>query len=446
MSKLIESLELTSNLYVAVNSVFDEMFSREVVTINIVTPEGIRHAHDFSNVLLSIRSHMPQAVFRLDSSSQIKTLPKRKKIFSIFLVQNEQQFLAIFRKVTPEIFRFNGRFVVVLTDGENFGMNEIFEHFWQKMIYNVIVIFENENRKVLIYTFFPFNHERCDDVRPVKINIFENSAFVNGLGNIFHSKVENIFNCPVRVAIANNKKPYISIKKLHNGTMQLDGQNIKLLTAVAERLKFRTVLTYVGRDGTFYENGTSDGILGTLLDDRADMALGHLWMKSSRLAILGATNAYASEQQMLVVPPGKIRTPLQKLVVPLTTTVWLIIFVIYSTSFVVISVVKKLKLEAFVFGAGVKHPKMNVFVGLLGGTVKVLPRRNFARFLLMAYLMYSLVIRSIYQGSFYHIAQAGDELSEFETIQQMIDQNFIFYINNANADTFQANAAIRGRF
>lgn len=64
----------------------------------------------------------------------------------------------------------------------------------------------------------------------------------------------------------------------------------------------------------------------------------------------------------------------------------------------------------------------------------------------MAYLLYSLVIRSIYQGSFYHIAQTGGRLREIQSIQELIDGNFKIYVYSANADTFQENAAIRSRY
>lgn len=439
--KVVENM--TSSLHEAVNLVFEEMFSREVITVNVIIAEGSRPAQDFLDGLLSTQSVPSDVVFRLDTSYDV--IAWRKKIFNLFPVQNMKQFYMIFGNVTPEKFRFNGFFVVVLIDGQTSDMEEIFEQFWQKMIYNVVIIFECDCGQVFIYTFLPFSSDRCNDVRPVEINSFKNSRFRYGLETLFDSNIENMFDCPVRVAIADNREPFISIKNASDGTKLLVGQDIKLLTAVAESLNFKINITYIGRDGTFYGNGTSDGILEPLLDNTADIALGHSWIKPSQMSFLGATNSFASEPQMLVIPPRKGWTPLQKLVIPFSTTVWMLILTIHFTSFVVILAVKRSRHDAFVFGTKVRHPEMNVLIGLLGGTMTVLPTRNFARFMLMAYLMYSLVIRSIYQGSFYHIAQTGGRLKEIQSIAQLIEENFKIYIYSANADTFKENAAIRNR-
>lgn len=281
-SGIIEVLgNSTPNLFAAVNLVFKEMFSREVITVNVVIPEDSRPAQDFLDGLLSTELNTTGLVFRLDTSHEV--IAKRKKIFNIFPVQNMEQFNMIFVKVTPEKFRFNGYFVVVLIDGETFKMDSIFELFWQKMIHNVIVIYECECGRVFVYTFLPFRRDRCNDVRPVEINSFNNASFTEGLETLFSSNIENMFNCPVRVAIADNREPFISIETTSDGTTVLDGQDIKLLTAVAESLHFDINVTYIGRDGTFYGNGTSDGILEPLLDNTADIALGHSWIKPSQM-------------------------------------------------------------------------------------------------------------------------------------------------------------------
>lgn len=59
--------------------------------------------------------------------------------------------------------------------------------------------------------------------------------------------------------------------------------------------------------------------------------------------------------------------------------------------------------------------------------MSVLPGRNFARFLLMLYILFCFVIRIAYQGKQFEFLQKEMRPADVETINQMISRNFSFY-------------------
>jgi hypothetical protein len=114
-----------------------------------------------------------------------------------------------------------------------------------------------------------------------------------------------------------------------------------------------------------------------------------------------------------------------------------VIFLINSRSKVV---------QNFVFGTNVKTPYLNLFIAFIGGSQKKLPGRNFARFLLMMFLMYSLVIRTIYQGSFYQFLKSNKKHREAQSVDELTEKDFKIYAFSAYLELFENFEALKKRF
>lgn len=102
--------------------------------------------------------------------------------------------------------------------------------------------------------------------------------------------------------------------------------------------------------------------------------------------------------------------------------------------------------QFFVFGAAIRNTYLNVFIDFIGGSQHKLPRRNFAWFILMMFVMYSLVIRTLYQGSFFQLIQSGKRHKEVHTIDEMVANDFIFYVSVGISNIFQGSEATRNRW
>lgn len=131
-----------------------------------------------------------------------------------------------------------------------------------------------------------------------------------------------------------------------------------------------------------------------------------------------------------MIPPGESLTPFEKLFRPFQQTVWIFLFITLLTGAVVIFIFNfsKKSSKALVFGDDIRTPYLNMLIGIVGGSQHVLPKKSFSRSLLMMFLLFCLVQRSIYQGSLYIFLQSDGRNPDVATIDEMIEKNFDFYV------------------
>ena len=383
--------------------------------------------------------------YRHENPHGLKNLSNHRKSLSIFVVENFQEFRKIYKNISREVFKFYRFFFIVLVNGEIPEIQKIFESLWTIQIFNVNLMFEDQNGEVLVKTFAPFTPESCNDTSPVQSNSFKNGKFIKN--SIFLKKLRNLHNCPIRVAVANNSEPYVIERLTPNGTRLMSGREISLITTLAETLNFKIVYSYIGDEGYFYPNKTSIGVLKSIADNKTDLALSNLWLKMNRMKSFGASFSYSSDQIVFVIPLGKKFTALQTLIYPFKRTFWGLILLFYFIGVLVIFFVKRKSktVQNFIFGSGVRNPFMNMFTAFLGGNQKKLPKRNFARYLLMMFLIYSLVIRTLYQGSFFKLLTSNKRNKEVQTINEMIEKDFKFYVYEGNEDIYHAFKEVEER-
>jgi hypothetical protein len=139
---------------------------------------------------------------------------------------------------------------------------------------------------------------------------------------------------------------------------------------------------------------------------------------------------------------------MEKLIYPLSWDLWAAICFCFFVGLVVIAVIKRLPrfVEKFVFGTRVTHPYLNLFTVFIGGNQKQLPGRNFARFLLTMFLIYSFIIRTVYQASFFNLLNSNQRHKEVKSINEMIDKNFDFFVDFGTKDLLEGNQGINQRF
>jgi hypothetical protein len=71
---------------------------------------------------------------------------------------------------------------------------------------------------------------------------------------------------------------------------------------------------------------------------------------------------------------------------------------------------------------------------MLGGGLVILPGRNFARFNLMLYILFCMVLRTAYQGVQFDMMLKEIRPKNVETIDELIDNNFKVYGENVSID------------
>lgn len=135
------------------------------------------------------------------------------------------------------------------------------------------------------------------------------------------------------------------------------------------------------------------------------------------------------DEVYLAIPPGEEFNCFKKLLLPFDAATMFWISVTFSTAFITVAVLKfsKLKVRILVYGRNVEGPAMNVIRAFFGLSQTVVPQNFFARFLLMVLVLFSLVIRTAYQGKMFEFMQKEMRKPTVKSVDEMIDKKFTFF-------------------
>lgn len=418
-------MENESNLVEAVHLLALKVFTTKTMTIGLIE---VRSTSDFRQELLRKIFSNSEIVLRQDTTQSFSRF-KRQRRGSMVLIRSFQDFLEMYSKLTSDTFKFNGIFMIVLIDGKIAEIPEIFSLLWKIRIFNSIVIFESEKAEVFVQSFKPFKPGKCNDTTPIIIDQFENGKFNRSAESYFLNNMKDLQKCPIRAAISNTSDPYLFVKKLPSGGYELSGRDFDLMKALSESLNFKLNYTFVGPVGYLLDNGSSAGPLRSLMDGEADITVSNWFLKENRVKYFDMTTAYFADSLVFLIPPGRDFKSYEKLIFPFSISLWFAILTTFLIAFVTIFAINLCpsKVQNFVFGTGVTYPTLNVAAGFLGGSQKILPTTSFARYLLMLFLLYSLILRAVYQASFYQLLQANTHHKEVQSMNEMIENNFTFY-------------------
>ena len=438
-----------SNLSDALCNVIQHINPNGVFPGNLISSEHSSSflPKDYLNSFLMTISKSPFALFRLKTTNGTKKLLRRKFLFVVLIVENFENFLNILQEIERNYYKFNGLYLIVFVNGEIPEVQQMFELLWKVQIFNVNLMYEDENGEILVKTFTPFTPESCNSVKPVLINRLRNGKFLEKSEKFYPEKMKNLHNCPIRVSIANNNEPYIIERFTPNGTQVLSGRDFYLMTTLAESLNFKIVYSFVGTEGYFYPNGTSSGPLRAITENKADMSASNWWLKENRLNFFDFSNVYAHDQLIFTIPPGQKLTALEKLIYPFQFMSWAFILLFCSMGLLIIFVMKWQSkcVQDFVIGPGVKDPYFNMFAVFVGQSRRKLPGKNFARYLLMMFTIYSMIIRTIYQGSFYQLMKSNKRQNHVQSLNEMVKKNFSFHVYLGNEDIYYATMEVAKR-
>lgn len=143
------------------------------------------------------------------------------------------------------------------------------------------------------------------------------------------------------------------------------------------------------------------------------------------------SSAYYSLDMMLMIPRGAPYTPLEKLLRPFKFSVWMILAISFVVVFVAVFVIKRFpkRTQTLFFDRNINSPFMEMLVIIFGGSQHALPSTNFTRILLMTFAIYCFVFRAIYTGSLFKFLQSDGHKKDFETLDQLLDAGFTFYMD-----------------
>ncbi|KAG5684347.1 hypothetical protein PVAND_013582 [Polypedilum vanderplanki] len=418
----------------------------EISNINLIITETVYEEKLLSKIIEKLSKEKSVMILNEESLNKLKI---EKLMFNIFIIKSLEGFKNLSKKITNKKFNYGGYYVIIFENGTKEDSHEIFTLLWEFYIHNINLL-RRENNTIIVETFIPFQPSKCNQTEPVEIAKYKNGKFITKPGNFFPQKYENFHKCPLKITTFASLAPSVLRNDFPNGSYELYGRDVKVFRALEKEFNFYANVTYLtkyGSWGIIFENGTVTGAMGQATRREADFALGNLNLKLDRALIMGYSFGYYLETLVFVIPKGEPYSSFHKLLRPFENAVWIAMLVLILLTFIIIILLtfQPERIKNFVIGVGINHPSLNVLQVLFGLSQHKLPSRNFARFLLMTFLIFCLVIRSLYQGSLYQFLQLSDNQPEVSSIEEMAERGYTFYMIASYDDMTKDNAAMKNR-
>ena len=170
------------------------------------------------------------------------------------------------------------------------------------------------------------------------------------------------------------------------------------------------------------------------------------WGDLNHVVLKNSTNSVViySTELVFIIPPGEPYSQFEKMFLMFQDEVWIAIGVTFIITLAIIRVLTfmSIKVQNFVFGKNVRTPTLNFIDIFLNGGQNREPGRNFARFILILFVVWSLVIRTCYQSKFFELLQIDLRKPRFETIDELIENNFTLYYCRGDENGFLSSELI----
>ncbi|XP_073832584.1 uncharacterized protein [Musca autumnalis] len=430
---------------------------RMASTVTIGQYAMTKHTRQLQNDLIDevLKGTMnPQAVIKCWVESETHSVYDEEKMRqfyyefiyrerSVWFLDSMEAFMKLEKTLKNPLYRYqrNGLFILVYTGQESkrfFTIRNIFTHLYYLYITNVNVIMMVEEY-AYIYTYYPFTPNRCHSPQPEYVMSYEdiesNENVTLPQGGLFPNKVTHMHGCPVSVITWTNK-PYTYVKRnpKTGAFIALSGIEGSIITLLARHMNFTIVIKQPERKdaGEIFPNGTATGATRMILEQEANITVMSFMIYSERSKRLQPSRSYLRQFYVLAMPLGRPLTPFERLIKPFNSAVWSCFNISLCLALVCIFYIKilgKSHLMNFVFGQGNRTPFTNLLNTLFGGVMssRNIPQKNFARYLLAVWMLYTFVLRSAYSGELFNIQQDGTGQNTLQTLREVVANNYTIF-------------------
>jgi len=241
----------------------------------------------------------------------------------------------------------------------------------------------------------------------VTINTFSKANASWKTNNFEFAAHDNMHGCGLNFLFEHN--PPETIVKVHdNETQELGGVVKEIFVALGKELRFKPIFN----PNTFI--------------NYPPQPLHTIPMSQNYEDPSKRCEAFLVKTYKFVIPPGELYSGWEKLALPFDIPTWILVAITFAAGLLTIQVIYQFPMfvRNFVFGRDVSTPTLNIFIAFYGLGQIVMPGRNFARFLLMMFILWSLIIRTAYQGVMFELLTGDGRKPEVKSMEEMIDRNF----------------------
>ncbi|ETN63966.1 hypothetical protein AND_004303 [Anopheles darlingi] len=455
-----------SQLSVVLVEVLERYFVRNhsVTMIERLAVEGRLTYELQSDIVDQVMQGTADSIAYIFRSPAALNRVRRPARFNLFFLDGFAAFERVFSALDPAQHDYFGYYLLVLTQLDDHllpaTLQRLFARLWRLNIVNVNVIAmvrdgdRSRLQHVLLYTYYPYRADGCERIIPQLLHRYEQTD-VDGSGSsspaleLFPDKLANLYGCPLTVATF-QLPPFVMLQGNTSdatATPTLIGLEGDLVRALGRKLNFSLrVLTphdgYLwGRIGRKNDPDTATGCIWLVRTERANLTFGRFAIRGDRNAVMRHGLSYYAIRMMVAVSPGRAYTPFEKLFLPFAPRTWVAALFMLAGATVFIAGLEWCRVSrawlAFLYGRRVRAPLLNLLNVYFGGPVPRDPGQTFARTILMHWILYSFVMRSVYQGLLYDYLQARRNYSHPRTLAALLNRDFRFLSMNGTASYLQ---------
>ncbi|KAM7342833.1 uncharacterized protein ACRADG_010112 [Cochliomyia hominivorax] len=358
--------------------------------------------------------------------------------YNIFIVDSYEAFKLLsytFPVTTKERF-FNFFILLIWSSNDEMerykNLHKIFNLCLRLNVRNVVIMSKPfaGSSHMSFYSYELYSKGDCRKMIAIReINRYENGLLKSNL--LFPDHINNYYGCVFNVS-AHQMRPLL----IFNGDMnnqthlmenyRLSGIEGELLNTVAKALNFKFRLRFPRGRNYIEPYLKSSGCFGDLDRNRAQIALGGFSSAEPNSEKYTISVVYHNTQYVFVVRSDLCFGPIKQLLNPYCTSVWICILVLFFTSYVFTKILENYpNLRNFFIGSN-NMPICSMIAIFLGNAVTKpkIPRGNFARFILMAWLLLSFEIRNGYQGKMFDSLRLSKRVPVPQRISQLLDHSY----------------------
>ncbi|XP_034119195.1 uncharacterized protein LOC117578119 isoform X2 [Drosophila albomicans] len=279
-------------------------------------------------------------------------------------------------------------------------------HYWL----NCNVMVQTAQVEVLVYSYYPYQEQRCQLAEAQLVNRFDGQRMINA--PMFPNKLRQLSQCPLTLLLW-HMPPYVELSPGRTA----GGFEMQLVQHLAQRLNFSLVLhklhlLRVDQYKLAMANGSINGPIELIMQQRVNMSIGYFRKTARRDQLMTSTPAHYYAPLVAVVESDNFRFGrLAWLTFPFQWPVWQ-------------TLLAALLLHWSVYVWHWRRLGLQVVELLLGVAVPRLPRCWLQRLVYAHWLLGSIPLRIIYQSLLFHFMR----LQLFETLpssfEQLLSSNF----------------------
>jgi hypothetical protein len=146
------------------------------------------------------------------------------------------------------------------------------------------------------------------------------------------------------------------------------------------------------------------------------------------------SNVVANLNVYMVVTPAEKYTPYEKFFLPFDLWTWILFFVTFILTFLVIFIINCFSkpVQNLVYGNKVDTPIWNIVCIFFGVSQMKLPNSNFSRFIWIMFIYFCLIFRTCFQSKFFEFMTSEPRQAPPKTVQDLIDREYNVYAMDVN--------------